>query len=242
MKHMWHDFINDFKELKKKKGFIYKLPSIITAIRLLCTPLIPIFLLLGNPLGSVIAAALGSVSDALDGFVARRFNASSTFGAKLDAICDKMFIGSLTLSLVIISPLITKALGIVILMNESIIAKINCQKLAETGMSKTTQIGRMKMVVLCSALLISFLNAIFPILTVPSFATLAATILMQTKTIDSYLNQELLLETIDEVSDNTNDVDEINKIETEKQLLYTLKEVLVKKETLEKDKQLNFHL
>jgi len=33
MKHMWHDFINDFKELKKKKGFIYKLPSIITAIR-----------------------------------------------------------------------------------------------------------------------------------------------------------------------------------------------------------------
>lgn len=241
MKKMLLEFINDFKELKQKKGLVHKLPSIITSIRLICTPLIPTFLALGNPLGAVIAAGLGSISDALDGFVARKFNASSTFGAKLDALCDKLFIASLTASLVIVSPLLTKMLGITILMNETIIAEINCQKLANDKLSKTTQIGRIKMVVLCIGLLISFLNVIYPILSIPSFATLAATIILQSKTIDSYLAQELEVEEDYEPYYPTND-DNSNRIETEKQLLYTLKAVLTQQEELEKDKQINFHL
>lgn len=76
-----------------EKNWIKSLPNQLTLFRM---AVIPIILLL-YPLGfrslelfSAFLFALGSISDGLDGFIARKFNASSKLGSVLDPVADKM--------------------------------------------------------------------------------------------------------------------------------------------------------
>lgn len=127
MKEAWKELVKDFKEIKDKP-FIYKLPSIITSIRLIATILIPMFFILELPIVAIALAGIGSISDAVDGKLARKFNASSNFGAKLDAMCDKLFIFSLGISLITLLPVLSKILVSIMLINEANITRINMSK------------------------------------------------------------------------------------------------------------------
>ena len=81
------------------------LPNIITGIRMAGTvallfiePLSPLF---------IVVYTLAGVSDALDGFIARKFKTASAAGARLDSIADLMFY---TISLARIMPVMWRNL------------------------------------------------------------------------------------------------------------------------------------
>ncbi len=77
----------------------------ITIIRIL---LVPVFigLILYHRLNYAFAIfVLASITDGLDGFVARKFNQKTDFGTMLDPIADKMLITSAFISLSIVSGL-----------------------------------------------------------------------------------------------------------------------------------------
>lgn len=245
MKNAWKDFVNDFKELKKKKGLIYKLPSIITGIRLICTILIPILFALGAPVIAITSALVGSLSDAVDGKIARKYNVSSPFGAKLDALCDKLFIGSLGISLIILLPILGKLFTALILTNEVIISKINCEKLANGQETKTTQTGRVKMVIMCCSFLLGFASVLNSILTIPALASFIGTVGAQIATIISYKKQPPMFKEQpkkkEEFDIKTETIEEDSK-EKELQALHTLKKTLDKTEEEEINKTLDFHL
>lgn len=79
------------------------IPLYITLFRILCIPVLVVFLLFpfnGHEfaaLGVFVAAAL---SDIADGVLARRTQRTSTFGALLDPIADKLLISAALISLV----------------------------------------------------------------------------------------------------------------------------------------------
>lgn len=54
--------------------------------------LLTLVFFVGSPTSRLIVLALAGISDGLDGYLARRFNAMSAFGAKLDAFMDKFFV------------------------------------------------------------------------------------------------------------------------------------------------------
>ena len=66
------------------KKVIKNIPNIVTSIRLIMAVLAPITLLYNEYLLSLIFYLVGGISDALDGFLARKLNAYSEFGKKLD--------------------------------------------------------------------------------------------------------------------------------------------------------------
>ncbi len=239
MKKVWNDFINDFNEIKDK-SFIYKLPSIITFIRLIATVLIPILFILKLPVIAILAALVGSISDAVDGKIARKFNVKSNFGAKLDAICDKFFILNLSISLIVLLPILSKILISIVLLNEINITHINMTKVFDNKKVKTTQIGRIKMVVLCISLLLGFISSLLPIINIPTVISLLTTISLQLSTIKSYKNQNL--EEVIVINNNSNSVEPTNSIEYQKQMLQTLKESLEQNVEIENDKRKEFHL
>jgi cardiolipin synthase (CMP-forming) len=75
------------------------IPNIITIARLIMVPLIVV--LIGQErwgLAFALFAAAG-VSDGVDGFIARRFNMRSEFGAYLDALADKALLVSIYVTL-----------------------------------------------------------------------------------------------------------------------------------------------
>lgn len=68
------------------------LPNILTSVRIILIPLFAYFVF-GNNFGAAVAVfAVGGITDALDGFLARRLNAITRLGKFLDPLADKLFV------------------------------------------------------------------------------------------------------------------------------------------------------
>ena len=68
---------------------MHNIPNLITSVRLVSAVLLAIFstMSLGKPVFLPLFIAAG-ISDMLDGFIARKFNWCTEFGAKLDSVSD----------------------------------------------------------------------------------------------------------------------------------------------------------
>ena len=98
---------------------IQKLPNILTILRVVCVvPFVAGFLMGGDIWRTVAAVAisLAAITDALDGYTARRFGAVSSFGSFLDPVADKLvvIIGVALLAVEIQNTFITLATLIII--------------------------------------------------------------------------------------------------------------------------------
>jgi CDP-diacylglycerol--glycerol-3-phosphate 3-phosphatidyltransferase len=83
--------------------FALNLPNILTLIRILLVPVLVVVLLGESANGDLWAAivfALASVTDAMDGYLARTRNAITTFGKLMDPIADKLLIIAALVALV----------------------------------------------------------------------------------------------------------------------------------------------
>lgn len=63
-------------------------PNLISAVRIALVPAVLMMAIAGSRVGFVVLAAVSLTTDALDGFLARRLNAYSELGRKLDSIAD----------------------------------------------------------------------------------------------------------------------------------------------------------
>ena len=81
------------------------IPNLLTILRILLTPFFVYFLLtngLHSKLIATIIFTLASISDALDGKIARRYGVETKFGKFFDPLADKILILSALISFVII--------------------------------------------------------------------------------------------------------------------------------------------
>ncbi|HEY2989166.1 MAG TPA: CDP-diacylglycerol--glycerol-3-phosphate 3-phosphatidyltransferase [Candidatus Binatia bacterium] len=70
------------------------LPNFLTLIRIVAIPFFLVLLASHLYLDALIVFVLGGVTDALDGFVARRMNQKTSLGAYLDPVADKLLLTS----------------------------------------------------------------------------------------------------------------------------------------------------
>jgi CDP-diacylglycerol---glycerol-3-phosphate 3-phosphatidyltransferase len=83
--------------------FALNLPNVLTLLRILLVPVLVVALLDETANGDLLAAivfALASVTDAMDGYLARSRNAITTFGKLMDPIADKLLIIAALVALV----------------------------------------------------------------------------------------------------------------------------------------------
>jgi CDP-diacylglycerol---glycerol-3-phosphate 3-phosphatidyltransferase len=83
--------------------FALNLPNVLTLLRILLVPVLVVALLDKTANGDLLAAivfALASVTDAMDGYLARTRNAITTFGKLMDPIADKLLIIAALVALV----------------------------------------------------------------------------------------------------------------------------------------------
>ena len=71
---------------------IKKIPNILSILRIVLIPLVAWLILFDYFLYALITTLIIAISDFLDGFIARVFNAQSEIGSYLDSIADKAFI------------------------------------------------------------------------------------------------------------------------------------------------------
>ena len=75
--------------------FELNLPNVLTLLRILLVPVLVAALVQEGGGGDTLAAAvfvLASITDALDGWIARRQKSVSTFGKLMDPLADKLLV------------------------------------------------------------------------------------------------------------------------------------------------------
>ena len=70
-------------------GLLRHLPNVLTSLRLVAAPAVAALLVLGDYAIAFAVFAVAGLSDALDGYLAKRFGFSTRFGRILDPIADK---------------------------------------------------------------------------------------------------------------------------------------------------------
>ena len=83
--------------------FTLNLPNALTVFRILLVPVLVVALLDKTPNGDVVAAvvfAIASLTDAIDGYIARTRNSITTFGKLMDPVADKLLILAALMALV----------------------------------------------------------------------------------------------------------------------------------------------
>jgi CDP-diacylglycerol--glycerol-3-phosphate 3-phosphatidyltransferase len=78
-------------------------PNVLTVLRILLVPVLVVALLDATPSGDLLAAivfVVASLTDLLDGYLARTRNAVTTFGKLMDPIADKLLIVAALVALV----------------------------------------------------------------------------------------------------------------------------------------------
>jgi CDP-diacylglycerol--glycerol-3-phosphate 3-phosphatidyltransferase len=83
--------------------FPLNLPNILTVLRIMLVPVLVVALLGNTPAGDVLAAivfALASLTDFIDGYLARARDSITTFGKLMDPLADKLLVVAALISLV----------------------------------------------------------------------------------------------------------------------------------------------
>lgn len=83
--------------------FPVNLPNLLTVLRIMLVPALVVALLGNTPGGDVLAAivfALASLTDFIDGYLARARDSITTFGKLMDPLADKLLIVAALISLV----------------------------------------------------------------------------------------------------------------------------------------------
>lgn len=83
--------------------FPVNLPNLLTVLRIMLVPVLVVMLLVNTPEGDVLAAvvfALASLTDFVDGYLARSRDSITTFGKLMDPLADKLLVIGALVSLV----------------------------------------------------------------------------------------------------------------------------------------------
>ena len=168
-----------------KNKIIKNIPNMITISRISASFLACIMFILGNfpvSLGFYVYAAC---SDAVDGYFARKLNATSELGRKLDAISDKLFVASLIFPSIIMG----NYLMLIPLFLETKIAYINLKTTKLTNRAITEKVGKLKTIVLFPTIILGFIATRIPSMYFALLPFLITSLKLQGKTIEASQNQ-----------------------------------------------------
>src|SRR5665647_142124 len=98
-----------------KKNEFWTIPNVITSYRLFMAPIILYFIISGQENLFAIFLVINLLTDAIDGYIARRFKMETEIGARLDAVADYftyilVFIGLFVFKLDDLSPYLVSAI------------------------------------------------------------------------------------------------------------------------------------
>ncbi len=145
---------------QKIRANMLNIPNILTLMRLALVPVFILVFLLNfkhHHLMSALIFLVAAVTDWLDGFLARKLNQTSPFGAFLDPVVDKvMVVAALVLLVAEFHSLWMSIAGIVIVSREIVVSALRewMAELGERATVKVSFIGKVKTAMQMIALII----------------------------------------------------------------------------------------
>lgn len=170
--------LNEFKNKETRKK---QIPNAFTASRLFA----PFFIIPAALFDNLILTGIFTVgfalTDAADGYYARKYKATSEFGRELDPITDKIFAASLLTPLVIKNPVM-----LINFLLEGTIASINMHSRLNDNKPKTVILGKIKTGSLSLTMIFSYLSMVTTISPILISSLISVTSMLQLATAFKY--------------------------------------------------------
>lgn len=167
------------------KKLINNIPNIITISRIVSCVLGATFFTIGNIPVAIGCYIYGAVSDACDGFLARKLDAVTELGKKLDPISDKLY----ALSLMAPAIILGNSLMIIPLIFEGAISAINIFADLKYKKTYTEKIGKKKTIMLFPTMILGLLTVEVPGLAVLFVPSLFLSTKLQADALFAYASQ-----------------------------------------------------
>lgn len=218
------------------KRLINNIPNLITISRIISCLFGATLFTLGNIPVAIGCYVYGAVSDAFDGYFARKLNAITDLGKKLDSISDKLY----ALSLMVPSIISGNCLMIVPLVLEGIISGINVYADIKYKKTYTEKVGKIKTILLFPTMILGLLVTKIPNIYIAFLPLMVLSSKYQAKSILAYSKQlEKIKESNIELKQNiTKEKNNINIKEEDKTISDNLDDKNVKKNTVCRNKKL----
>ena len=140
---------------------IWTVPNVLTMVRLLLIPLYWwVMMGQGNERLALVIFVVASLTDLLDGYIARRFNQITDFGKLFDPLADKVMVRSVLLSLCLKGILPWLSLAI-LLVKELLMIVGSYFLLKHQLVVYAKPVGKIAQFVIVAALILSFFHASF---------------------------------------------------------------------------------
>ena len=157
-----------------------------------------------------------ALTDAFDGYFARKYDAFSEFGRKLDPITDKIFAGSLLIPLAFSNPLI-----LINILGEGAIAALSVKAQINGNEPHTIYLGKIKTTSLYITIALSYLSLNFNLSHIFMNSLITITSVLQVCSISKYsscFKKNIDTSSIDLVDNVVVETDNIDNDEKNKQL------------------------
>ncbi len=159
-----------------------KVPNRITAIRVLSIPVLMYFLLSGMDLAALALFLFSSVTDFLDGYIARRGGHVSAFGKFADPIADKVLISTVFITFVQLNE-ISAVVVVVVVAREFLVTGLRLVGSSREVVISASPLGKAKtvlqIVLIVSILVVRHWSLNYLVVYVPviTYLVVAATVL-----------------------------------------------------------------
>jgi len=126
-------------------------PNLLTLARIATAPIIALLLLYSDPVASLLAAGvflLATLSDFLDGYIARSYGLASTIGKFLDPLADKIVVMTALIMLCGMSrmPRVPAWIVVILIVREMLVTGLRAIAAAEGMVVAAEELGKYKMV------------------------------------------------------------------------------------------------
>ena len=135
--------------------FPLNLPNFLTLVRILLVPVLVVALTVEIPHGQALAAAafvIASLTDGLDGYIARSRESVTTFGKVMDPVADKLLIAAALLALVSLDKL-AAWVAMIIIAREFAVSGLRIAAGAQGVVIPASNLGKVKTIVQSAAVL-----------------------------------------------------------------------------------------
>ena len=149
------ELLKCLSDLRCKETRYRQIPNLLTLSRMVGVIPVNILYFSGNILMALLLSVGLFITDFFDGKIARKYGIVSSFGAKLDAVCDKVMTLGLSLPIISVNPII-----LINLLFEGFISGINIINEKKGYNPRTVYIGKVKTVLLSMTLGFGYLGSV----------------------------------------------------------------------------------
>ncbi|MBV1905582.1 MAG: CDP-diacylglycerol--glycerol-3-phosphate 3-phosphatidyltransferase [Pseudomonadales bacterium] len=141
------------------------LPNLLTLVRILCVPIfVVVYLIPGAYIWAAAVFTIAAITDALDGYLARRWEQTTAFGAFLDPVADKLIVVSALALLIGSYNSVWMTLpGLIIIGREVVISALRewMAEMNRRGLVRVSWVGKVKTVLQMISIIILAANPPF---------------------------------------------------------------------------------